>query len=142
MNTVVVGRLTGVVGAGRRRGGVVVVGMGLFAGLVAGLVVDGRLVLPPIMPPPVIPPGSCCASATLLVVNNRTADRQSKRGDGKDIRFSPALKTRMTANAALGIIVKNARAWERLLYRVQSSALGCYFRGLLNVDWRPQHRIV
>ena len=89
---VVVGRLTGVVGVVRRRGGVVI-DVGLFAGLLAGLVaglVEGRLVLPPIMPPPVTPPGSCCAKAALLVVINRTADRQSTRGDRKDMTFSPA----------------------------------------------------
>ena len=81
----VAGRETGVVGVARRRGGVVA------AGLAAGLV-DGRLVLPPIMPPPVTPPGSCCASATLLVVSiNRTADRQITRGDERDMTFSPAV---------------------------------------------------
>ena len=94
---VVVGGLTGVV-AGFLRGGVDVVDAGLFAGLV-----DGRLVLPPIMPPPVTPPPSCCASATLLVVINRTADRLIKRGDGKDIDVSPALKPEMTATAALAL---------------------------------------
>ena len=80
---VVAGRLTGVVGVGRLRGGVVV-DVGLLAGLV-----EGRLVLPPIMPPPVTPPGSCCASAALLVVINRSADRQSTRRDGKDMTLSP-----------------------------------------------------
>ena len=88
---VVVGRLTGVVGVVRLRGGVVVV-VGLVAGLVAGFV-EGRLVLPPIVPPPVTPPGSCCASATLLVVINRTADRQTKRGIGSDMTFSPAFNS-------------------------------------------------
>jgi len=88
---VVAGRLTGVVGVVRLRGGVVVV-VGLVAGLVAGLV-EGRLVLPPIMPPPVTPPGSCCASATLLVVINRTANRQTERGNGRDITFSPAFNS-------------------------------------------------
>ena len=92
---VVAGRLTGVVGVVRLRG-VVVVAAGLIAGLVAALVaglVDGRPVLPPIIPPPVTPPESCCASATLPVVNiNRIADRQIKRGDEKDMTFSPAGK--------------------------------------------------
>ena len=93
---VVVGRLTGVVGVvvvvGRRRG-VVVVDAGLVTGLVTGLVagfVEGRLVLPPIIPPPVTPV-SCCATATLLVAINRTADRQTKRGEVKDMTFSPEL---------------------------------------------------
>ena len=88
-----VGRLTGVAGVGRRRGGVVVVDAGLVTGLVAGFVggfVEGRLVLPPIIPPPVMPPESCCASATLLVVINRTADTQTKRGEVKGMTFSPA----------------------------------------------------
>jgi hypothetical protein len=103
---VVAGRLTGVVGVVRRRGGVVV-DVGLFAGLVAG-----RPVLPPIMPPPVTPPGSCCASATLLVVINRTADRQSTRGAG-DMTFSPAFNSEI-GERRIRIIVKNERAWERL----------------------------
>ena len=101
---VVAGRVTGVVGVVRLRGGVV--DTGLFAGFVAGLVagfVEGRLVLPPIIPPPVTPPGSCCASATLLlVVNNRTADRQSERGEWKDMTFSPAIETRMNGERRAG----------------------------------------
>ena len=52
------------------------------AGLVVGLVVVGRPVLPPIMPPPVTPPESCCANTMLPLVNviNRTADRVIERG--------------------------------------------------------------
>ena len=97
---VVAGRLTGVVGVVRLRG-VVVVDVGLFAGLVAGFVV-GRLVLPPIIPPPVMLPESCCARATLLIVINKTADRQTKRGELKDMTFSPALLNRMSGDRRAG----------------------------------------
>ena len=109
---VVVGRLTGVVVGFLGGLVVVVVDAGLLTGLVAGFV-EGRLVLPPIIPPPVTPPESCCASATLLVVINRTADRQTKRGKLKDMTFSPALLRRKERRPAVfGIIVKNAGVWK------------------------------
>ena len=85
---VVTGLLT--VGVGRFRAGPVDVG--LVAGLVvvdAGGLLDGRDVLPPIIPPPVTPP-SCCATATPVHVHiNRTANGRARRGRGVDINFLP-----------------------------------------------------
>ena len=45
-----------------------VVDVDLFAGLVAGGLLVGRDVLPPMVPPPVTPP-SCCPTATLAQTN-------------------------------------------------------------------------
>ena len=55
----------------------------------AGGLLDGRDVLPPIIPPPVTPP-SCCATATPVHVHiNRTANGRARRGRGVDINSLP-----------------------------------------------------
>ena len=83
----------GVVEVGR-----LVVDVGRFAGLVAGLL-DGRPVLPPIIPPPVTPFGSCCANAALVRNRTRIADRLVNRGrNGVDIIVSPAANTEWAAD--------------------------------------------
>ena len=71
-----------------RRG--VVVPNGLFAGLFAGLLVVGRLVLPPpIVPPPAA--GSCWAIALAHATRQTNAVREIKgRRHRVDIQFSPA----------------------------------------------------
>ncbi|HEU4795782.1 MAG TPA: hypothetical protein VFT02_09140, partial [Pyrinomonadaceae bacterium] len=78
--------------------GVVVV-EGFVAGLVDGLLLAGR----PVLPPPIVPPpaaGSCCALVTLAHANKqRNAVREIAaweiRGRGRrvDIQFSPATQT-------------------------------------------------
>jgi hypothetical protein len=77
--------------------GVVVLGVvveledvGLFAGLVAGLVLERPVLPPPIVPPPVA--GSCCAIAMLAQASRHTKAESEIRGSRHrvDMRFSPA----------------------------------------------------
>ena len=70
---------------------------GLFAGLVAGLVLGRPVLPPPIVPPPVA--GSCCADAMVAQANRHTKAERETRGSrhGVDMRFSPAKSDSVTA---------------------------------------------